>query len=113
MYNDLIDFPCSDTWLDYYYEKGMTPRKSSRPSTETLELRKLIKTLEEQNRLLVETQEKLNEMIGTFIQMMLMLKNETTNTLQYQYQNEQYVEHSKKVGGDDYGFFRIEDDTQF
>ncbi len=27
---DLIDFPCSDTWLDYYYERGLTPRRSAR-----------------------------------------------------------------------------------
>ncbi len=22
--DDLIDFPCSDDWLDYYYERGLT-----------------------------------------------------------------------------------------
>jgi hypothetical protein len=27
---DLIDFPCSDTWLDYYHERGLTPRRSAR-----------------------------------------------------------------------------------
>jgi len=26
--DDLIDFPCSDTYLDFYYRQGLTPRKS-------------------------------------------------------------------------------------
>ena len=25
---DLIDFPCSDLWLDHYHRLGLTPRKS-------------------------------------------------------------------------------------
>jgi hypothetical protein len=29
---DLIDFPCSDDWLDFYHERGLTPRSSGRPS---------------------------------------------------------------------------------
>jgi len=36
--DDLIDFPCSDTFLDAYYEQGLTPRRSpgyfSRPVKE-------------------------------------------------------------------------------
>lgn len=26
MEHDLIDFPCSDAFLDFYHERGMTPR---------------------------------------------------------------------------------------
>lgn len=25
---EMIDFPCSDTWLDYYHLRGLTPRHS-------------------------------------------------------------------------------------
>lgn len=28
---DFIDFPCSPDWLDYYHERGLTPRHSGRP----------------------------------------------------------------------------------
>lgn len=27
--DDLIDFPCSDLWQDYYHERGLTPRRSA------------------------------------------------------------------------------------
>lgn len=30
MREDLIDFPVSDTWRDYYYEIGLTPYPSPR-----------------------------------------------------------------------------------
>ena len=31
---DLIDFPVSDDWLDYYHRKGLTPRSSGRSDPE-------------------------------------------------------------------------------
>jgi len=54
--DDLIDFPCSDTFLDAYYELGLTPRHSPNyynrtevcPHCEIYERR--IKELEEENR---------------------------------------------------------------
>ena len=41
---DMIDFPCSDTWLDHYYDRGMTQRHSPR-RWEAQEIR--LNTLEE------------------------------------------------------------------
>lgn len=52
---DLIDFPCSDTWLDYYHEIGLTPRRSGRPRNHE---REFLRALESLNRRL-EMQEKL------------------------------------------------------
>jgi len=59
--DDLIDFPCSDDWRDYYYERGFTkfpsPRYSKGNNSEnsrnlTEKLESLIKAIEEQNKIL-------------------------------------------------------------
>lgn len=52
---DYIDFPCSDTWLDWYNEQGLTPRRSGRPRGYE---REFLRALESLNRRL-EMQEKL------------------------------------------------------
>jgi len=46
---DLIDFPCSDLWLDHYHRLGLTPRKSPNyyASMDESELWGKIRTLEE------------------------------------------------------------------
>ncbi|MEM1692518.1 MAG: hypothetical protein QW794_00600 [Thermosphaera sp.] len=44
---DYIDFPCSPTWLDWYHEQGLTPRRSSRKDKELVDLYKRIARLEE------------------------------------------------------------------
>lgn len=49
MREDLIDFPVSDTWRDYYYEMGMTthpsPRYWSSRNVETEQLKQLKKEI--------------------------------------------------------------------
>jgi len=59
--DDLIDFPCSDTFLDGYHELGLTPRKSPRyyaksapAQAEIDELLQRISELERENALLKE-----------------------------------------------------------
>ena len=42
--DDLIDFKVSDDWLDYYHDRGMTPRESGK---RTNELIRAIETLAE------------------------------------------------------------------
>lgn len=50
---DLIDFPCSDTWLGYYHERGLTPRKPAREDKQVLsELRKLRESIELNNKIM-------------------------------------------------------------
>ena len=51
---DLIDFPCSADWLDYYHQRGLTPRSSGRMSpqeryllSEIRDLQKRMVTIEE------------------------------------------------------------------
>jgi len=55
---DLIDFPCSADWLDYYHERGLTPRSSGRPSRyESIILKKieqLEKEIAEQQAVIIE-----------------------------------------------------------
>ena len=46
--DDLIDFPVSSDWLDFYHERGLTPRSSGKLSrTERMFLERIEK-LEEQ-----------------------------------------------------------------
>ncbi|MEM2120609.1 MAG: hypothetical protein QXR93_05975 [Archaeoglobaceae archaeon] len=47
--DDMIDFACSSDWLDFYHERGLTPRSSGRKSREYVELLKRIEVLERQN----------------------------------------------------------------
>jgi len=42
---DFIDFQCSSTWLDFYYEVGLTPRHSA--SYGQVYTERLIKKIEE------------------------------------------------------------------
>ncbi len=50
MTKDYIDFPCSDDWLEYYYERGLTPRKPQK--NEHPLIRRIEKLEEENSRLL-------------------------------------------------------------
>lgn len=43
---DYIDFPCSDLWLGYYHDRGLTPR-NPKPFDKKLKMK--IKELEEEN----------------------------------------------------------------
>ena len=48
--DDLIDFPCSGIWRDYYYQRGMTPypnREVPRDNKATSELINLANELKE------------------------------------------------------------------
>ena len=50
---DMIDFPVSDTWRDYYYERGLTPRPSSRYyNQESSELKNIRQEIERLSRTL-------------------------------------------------------------
>lgn len=46
---DLIDFPCSDLWLDHYHAMGLTPRSSEqrRQTAEMAALRREVQGLRE------------------------------------------------------------------
>ena len=57
---DLIDFPCSADWLDYYHERGLTPRSSGRPSKfESI----ILKKIEEIERQIAEQQAVIIELL--------------------------------------------------
>lgn len=50
MKEDMIDFPVSDTWRDYYYEKGLTPYPSPRYfNRRTDEMKSLNRQIYQQN----------------------------------------------------------------
>ena len=50
---DMIDFPVSDTWRDYYYERGLTPRPSSKYyNQENRELKNIRQEVERLSRAL-------------------------------------------------------------
>lgn len=57
---DLIDFLCSPDWLDYYHERGLTPRKSGRPDP-TVEA--LLRELVELKKQSVATQQFIIELL--------------------------------------------------
>lgn len=54
MHDDMIDFPCSADWIDYYHERGLTPRSSGRPNQHIEMLVDEIKRLREENREILE-----------------------------------------------------------
>jgi len=50
---DMIDFPCSETWLGYYHERGLTPRKPASEEKQLLnELTKLREAIELNNKIM-------------------------------------------------------------
>lgn len=51
---DYIDFACSGDWLDFYHERGLTPRSSGRPNQHIEILVDEIKRLREENREILE-----------------------------------------------------------
>lgn len=42
---DLVDFACSDEWLDHYYKLGLTPRHSPDYGSNTAELQRRVESL--------------------------------------------------------------------
>jgi len=48
MNEDYIDFPVSSDWLDFYHERGLTPRSSGRLSRAERMFLERIEKLEEQ-----------------------------------------------------------------
>ena len=42
--DDLIDFKVSDDWLDYYHDRGLTPRESGKRMNELI---RVVETLAE------------------------------------------------------------------
>ena len=69
MMEDLIDFPCSADWLDYYHERGLTPRSSGRADPEIRELwrevRELVKRQMQIEEMILEILNELKVMRGT------------------------------------------------
>jgi len=63
--DDLIDFPVSSDWLDFYHERGLTPRSSGKLSRTERMLLERIEKLEEQMarqlEILLAIAEKLQE----------------------------------------------------
>jgi hypothetical protein len=58
---DLIDFPCSPDWLEYYHLRGLTPRRPVREPAETdRELRAIGENLENLVGTLAELLERLS-----------------------------------------------------
>jgi len=60
---DLIDFPVSDDWLDFYHERGLTPRSSGRYSPAERRLLEEIENLRADFIRLAEQQSKIVQMI--------------------------------------------------
>ena len=75
---DLIDFPCSADWLDYYHERGLTPRSSGRPSRyESI----ILKKIEQLEREIAEQQ-------AIIIELLQYLKNANTSKQRHIPQNQ-------------------------
>ena len=60
---DLIDFPVSADWLDFYHERGLTPRSSGRYSPAERRLLEEIENLRADFIRLAEQQSKIMQMI--------------------------------------------------
>ena len=77
---DLIDFPCSDTWLDFYHERGLTPRSSGK-NREIARLERkldnLTNAIEQQNKIL---QQLLDFIITSKMQQAMNKKQQHTKT---------------------------------
>lgn len=56
---DYIDFPCSPTWLNWYHEIGLTPRRTPQRDRELVELYRRVAHLEE---ILLETLEEIKSL---------------------------------------------------
>jgi len=60
--DDLIDFKVSDDWLDYYHDRGLTPRESGKRMNELI---RAVETLAEEskktNKLLAELIRRLDD----------------------------------------------------
>ena len=57
---DLIDFPVSDDWLDFYHRRGLTPRNSGRLSPE---VKALYKQMEQMNKRMEMLENQFQEII--------------------------------------------------
>lgn len=78
--DDLIDFPCSDTWLDFYHERGLTPRSSGKNrNIQRLEKKidNLTNAIEQQNKIL---QQLLDFIITSKMQQATNKKQQYTKT---------------------------------
>lgn len=73
---DLIDFKCSNTWLDFYHEQGLTPRKSG----ENRDLQMLNKKID----VLLELLQKQNESLLQLLEVVLTQQMPKNN---YKYEN--------------------------
>ena len=62
---DMIDFPVSDDWLEWYHRQGLTPRRPKDGSIEELgwRLEKIIKDLERRLEILEQNQKMLADAI--------------------------------------------------
>lgn len=57
---DLIDFPVSDDWLDFYHRRGLTPRSSGRLPPE---VKALYKQMEQMNKRMEMLENQFQEII--------------------------------------------------
>ena len=57
---DLIDFPVSDDWLDFYHRRGLTPRNSGRLSPE---VKALYKQMEQMSKRMEMLENQFQEII--------------------------------------------------
>lgn len=79
MDNNYIDFPCSQDWLDYYAERGLTPYRSSRGSHEITqvwkEIQKITKKQEELQESLIQMIERITKTEESIALMLRILNN--------------------------------------
>ncbi len=62
MTKDYIDFPCSDDWYRYYYERGLTYRNPKIHEDTSDEMRKEIEELKRKIKRLEEKREHKNNL---------------------------------------------------
>ena len=66
---DLIDFPVSDDWLEWYHKKGLTPRRPPDRSFDeyAYRLEKLLKHYENRIEILEQNQKMLIKLINKLL----------------------------------------------
>ncbi len=66
---DLIDFPVSDDWLEYYHRQGLTPRRPSERSFDeyAYRLEKLLKHYENRIEMLEQNQKTLIKLVSKLL----------------------------------------------
>lgn len=58
--DDMIDFPCSSVWLNYYHELGLTPKQMQEPQAK-IEAINILNLIDDINKLRSEAEKQRKE----------------------------------------------------